>query len=360
MANDLNKETSYKVTFQPSGVSIYVAQNQALQEACFEQKVIIPLSCENGVCQICEAKLLSGTVDQRQGYQVDQQKGEILESPNQVLLCLTYPLSDLEIYMPEIYAPGHSPEKTLACQVLSVEALNTSVYRIELLAPAGSKLTYLPGQYLELHIAGQQLPYSIANAPDPKRPRRLELQISDHNEVTAGIISELSTASRNNSTVKVTLAKGECFLDELPKDPILLVCAGTGFSQIQCLAESILAQDPEHEIHLYWSNRSLEEFYLYDIPKKWASEYSNFHFHPILEQKSDTKIGEYVDSWHGRAGWIYEVITEDFKNLKDVQMFACGSPNMIHGTLDQLEKLGLSEENMHSDVFSYAPREKKS
>jgi CDP-4-dehydro-6-deoxyglucose reductase len=339
----------FTVTFQPSNISIQVAENQALQEACFEQGVIIPLSCENGVCQICEAKLISGIIDLRQGYQVEQQKGEILASPNQVLLCLTYPLSDLEIFMPEIFAPGHSPEKNLACQVLSVEALNTSVYRIELLAPAGTKLEYLPGQYLEMHIVGQKLPYSIANAPDPKQPRRLELQISDHSEVTASIISELSKAAENRSTIKINLAKGDCFLNELPKQPILLVCAGTGFSQIQCLAETILAKDPEHEVHLYWSNRSLEEFYLYDIPKKWAIEFTNFSFHPVLEAG--------IDSWQGRAGWIYEVILEDFKDLSDVQMYACGSPNMVHGTLDQLEKLGLSETNMHSDVFSYAPRD---
>jgi CDP-4-dehydro-6-deoxyglucose reductase len=339
----------FTVTFQPSNISIQVAENQALQEACFEQGVIIPLSCENGVCQICEAKLISGIIDQRQGYQVEQQKGEILASPNQVLLCLTYPLSDLEIFMPEIFAPGHSPEKNLACQVLSVEALNTSVYRIELLAPAGTKLDYLPGQYLEMHIVGQKLPYSIANAPDPKQPRRLELQISDHSEVTASIISELSKAAENRSTVKINLAKGDCFLNELPKQPILLVCAGTGFSQIQCLAEAILAKDPEHEVHLYWSNRSLDEFYLYDIPKKWEVEFKNFSFHPVLEAG--------IDSWQGRAGWIYEVILEDFKDLSDVQMYACGSPNMVHGTLDQLEKLGLSEANMHSDVFSYAPRD---
>lgn len=344
--------STHSVSFLPSGVTIQVAENQALQEAALQQGVIIPLSCENGVCQICQGELVKGTVDQRQGYQVEQGKGEILESPNQVLLCLTYPLSDLEIVMPEIYAPGHSPEQPLACQVVSVEGLNTSVYRIELLAPAGSKLDYLPGQYLELHIADQQLPYSIANAPDPKQPRRLELQISDHNELTASIIAELSQAAENNGTVKVTLAKGECFLNDLPQQPILLVCAGTGFSQIQCLAEAILAQDPEHEVHLYWSNRSLDEFYLYDTPKTWANEYTHFHFHPILEAG--------VDSWQGRAGWIYEVIHDDFDDLKDVQMFACGSPTMVHGTLDQLEKLGLSEANMHSDVFSYAPREKKS
>jgi len=345
-----NPNRYFTVTFLPSRVSIRVAENQALQEAAFEQGVIIPLSCENGVCQICEAKLVAGKVDQRQGYQVEQQKGEILESPNQVLLCLTYPLSDLEIFMPEIYAPGHSPEKTLACQVSSVEALNASVYRIELLAPAGNKLVYLPGQYLELHVADQQLPYSIANAPNPLYPRRLELQISDHNDVTANIIAELRAAVNNKTTVKVTLAKGECFLDELPQQPILLVCAGTGFSQIQCLIEGILDRDPEHEVHLYWSNRSLDEFYLYDAPKRLADEYTNFTFHPVLEAG--------IDSWQGRAGWIYQVIHEDFDDLRNIQMYACGSPTMVHGTLDQLEKLGLSEANMHSDVFSYAPREK--
>lgn len=220
MAKDSNTQ-SYIVTFKPSNLTIQVAADQALQEACYEQGIILPLSCENGACQICEAQLLSGTLDQRQGYQVDLQKGQILESPNQVLLCLTYPLSDLEIYMPEIYAPGHSPATTLACQVSSVEALNASVYRIELLAPAGSKLNYLPGQYLELHVADQQLPYSIANAPDPEKPRRLELQISDHNDVTASIIAELKAAADNRTTVKATLAKGECFLAELDRKSVV-------------------------------------------------------------------------------------------------------------------------------------------
>ena len=285
----------FTVTFQPSNIAIQVAENQALQEACFEQGVIIPLSCENGVCQICEAKLLSGTIDQRQGYQVAQQKGQILEAPNQVLLCLTYPLSDLEIFMPEIYAPGHSPEKTFACQVSSVEALNASVYRVELQAPAGSKLEYFPGQYLELNIVGQSLPYSIANAPDVQHPRRLELQISNHNDVTADIISELQTAATNRSTVKATLAKGDCFLNELPQQPILLVCAGTGFSQIKCLAESIFAKDPQHEVHMYWSNRSLDEFYLYELPTAWAKQYPNFHFHPILEAKVKGMLAIYAE-----------------------------------------------------------------
>ena len=85
-----------------------------------------------------------------------------------------------------------------------------------------------------------------------------------------------------------------------------------------------------------------------ELPQSWQNDFSNFHYHPIIQQ--------HADDWNGRAGWIYEVIHEDFDNLTNVDMFACGSPNMVFGTLDQLEPLGLKESNMHSDVFAYANR----
>ncbi|MEK9765686.1 MAG: hypothetical protein VW274_04340, partial [Thalassolituus sp.] len=116
--------------------------------------------------------------------------------------------------------------------------------------------------------------------------------------------------------------------------------------------DATLALDPEREIHLYWSNRAAVGFYLPELPQTWQSDYPNFHYHPIIQK--------HADDWNGRAGWIYEVIHEDFEDLSNVAMFACGSPNMVFGTLDQLEPLGLNESNMYSDVFAYATRPAKS
>ncbi|MGB1091375.1 MAG: hypothetical protein ACPGYX_04575, partial [Oceanobacter sp.] len=184
-------------------------------------------------------------------------------------------------------------------------------------------------------------------------PRGLELHIARAGDTAAEVIAYL----KNETLVKASLPMGDCCL--LPQDlkawadqPILLVAAGTGFAQIKSLAEGILAQAPEQEVHIYWSNRGLGGFYLPELPLDWVRQYENLTYHPIVEQPDE--------SWEGRDGWIYQVIEQDFDDLSDVQMFACGSPNMVLGTLDQLEKRGLSEANMHSDVFAYAPRQKKS
>lgn len=340
---------SHTITFQPSGVRIQCPPDQSIAEAALEQGVIVPVSCENGVCQICQAERLSGDFNFR------NELGEtILEHDNQVLCCVAYPQSDAEISMSDVFAPYHKPELTLACQVAGVMPLPGSVYRVELLAPAGKKVDFWPGQYLMLEVetreGKQQLPYSIACAPGTDDDnRRIELHIAANGETADDVIRYLQQAV----IVRVTLPFGDCFIQpdfvrQHSAAPVLMVAAGSGFSQIKSLIEGYLRWNPQQEIHLYWSNKASDAFYLSEQPLAWAEAFANFHYHPIIEQHSD--------GWHGRAGWIYQVIHEDFTDLSQIQMFACGSPNMVYSTLDQLEPLGLSQNNMHSDVFAYAPR----
>jgi CDP-4-dehydro-6-deoxyglucose reductase len=343
---------THKITFLPNGVTIQCREDEAIADAALRQGVIVPVSCENGVCQVCQGERLSGDLNFRNSL------GEsILDRYNQVLCCVAQPKSNVEINMNDVYAPNHKAEMTLACQIPSVSLMADNIYRVELMAPAGKSFDYWPGQYLLLHVEDengelQQLPYSIACAPAEitgKDPRRIELHIAANSAVAETVIRYLE----NTVVVRVTLPQGDCllnrpFLEEHEGQPLIMVAAGSGFSQIKALIEGALAINPEQEIHLYWSNRAAISFYLSELPQQWAHDYNNFHYHPIIEQ--------HADDWNGRAGWIYQVIHEDFDNLSQVQMFACGSPNMVYGTLDQLEKLGLTQANMHSDVFAYAPR----
>ncbi|WP_430460651.1 2Fe-2S iron-sulfur cluster-binding protein [Thalassolituus sp. LLYu03] len=342
---------SHTITFRPSGVRIRCRPDQTIAEAALEQGVVVPVSCENGVCQICQAPRLSGD------FRFRNELGEaILEQDNQVLCCVAYPSSDAEIDMPDVFAPYHKAEVSLACQVRSVTELPGNVYRAELLAPAGKKVDFWPGQYLMLTVdtrdGEQQLPYSLASAPGSMTgadPRTFELHIAAGSDTADQVIAYLKQAI----IARVTLPFGDCrihpdYVKQHKQTPLLMVAAGSGFSQIKSLIEGVLALNPLQEIHLYWSNKNRDGFYLADLPLSWAQTFANFHYHPIIEQHSD--------GWNGRAGWIYQVIHEDFTDLSQAQMFACGSPNMVYGTLDQLQPLGLSQSNMHSDVFAYAPR----
>ena len=342
---------SHRITFQPNGVTVRCRPDQTIAEAALEQRVIVPVSCENGVCQICQGERLSGVLDFRNDL-----GDAILEHDNQVLCCIAYPRSDVEIRMTDVFAPDHKKPQTLACQVKAVEVMADDVYRISLLAPAGRNPDYWAGQYLMLHMGEgkneEQIPYSIANAPGAltgRDPREIELHIAANSDNARDVIRFLQQAV----IARVTLPAGDCFihkafLNDRKDQPLLMVAAGSGFSQIKALIEAALVLDPQREIHLYWSNRAAVGFYLPDLPQAWAHDYPNFRYHPIVQQ--------HADDWNGRAGWIYQVIHEDFSDLSQVTMFACGSPTMVFGTLDQLEPLGLSESNMHSDVFAYATR----
>ena len=65
---------TYTVTFQPSGISIPVEEDQSLQDVALAQGIIIPVSCENGICQICEANC----------YQVQSLNVVVIKSLNAV------------------------------------------------------------------------------------------------------------------------------------------------------------------------------------------------------------------------------------------------------------------------------------
>ncbi|WP_221793186.1 2Fe-2S iron-sulfur cluster-binding protein [Oceanobacter mangrovi] len=340
--------------FLPADISISCEPGQTIMDAARAAGIKMKIACKNGICEICKAQLRHGEVE------FSNPIGQhVLEKQNQVLCCVAIPTTDTEIFMSNVKHPDDKPQLSLAFQVQSVTAANDEVMVVELLAPAGKALDFLPGQYLMLHVEvngeARQLPYSIASAPGSmtgKDVRLLELHIANASDTAAQVIQYL----QSQPVVTATLPMGDCFvsaskLQEIGDKPILLICAGTGFAQIKALAEGILALRPDHEVHLYWSNRHSGGFYLNQLPFEWVKQYGNVHFHPILEQATE--------DWNGRAGWIYQVIQHDFADLSGIHAWACGSPNMVFGTLDQLEPIGLTEANLHSDVFAWATRPTK-
>jgi len=85
-----------KLHHQGQIITITVPEDQTVLEAAYDLGVDLPCSCYSGVCTTCAAQLLSGEVDQSQGMGVGGMGAE-LDSKGYVLLCVSYPKSDLEI-----------------------------------------------------------------------------------------------------------------------------------------------------------------------------------------------------------------------------------------------------------------------
>ncbi|MEO0442754.1 MAG: NAD(P)H-flavin reductase [Pseudomonadota bacterium] len=240
------------------------------------------------------------------------------------------------------------------CQVIAVMPLSADTIQVELQSPAGAALCYRAGQYLQLEIElnndgqAQSLFYSIANGFNPDKPRRLQLFIQNTSELADQIIKRLWAHADDNTTVKVTLPMGRAFLQTDLGLSHLLVAAGSGISQIKCLAEAILTQKSDADVNLYWSNKNVDDFFLADELRGWLDQNKNLKLTFILESANA--------NWQGRCGYIYQVIEQDFDNLDGVQTYLCGSPQMVYGTIDKLKAIGLKEQDCYSDVFEYAPR----
>ena len=74
----------------------------------------------------------------------------------------------------------------------------------------------------------------------------------------------------------------------------------------------------------------------------------NVYLHQVVSDTPD---------WPGRQGMLCEAVCEDLAVLADYDIYLCGSPPMVYATLDALLAAGAVREQIHSDVFSYAPRE---
>jgi CDP-4-dehydro-6-deoxyglucose reductase len=320
------------VTLQPSGVVLAVQSGERILDAARRLGYGCPYSCRNGNCHVCAALLVEGRV---------RQHGEVIDQ-GELFTCIAEPLEDCVLLWDGVLAPGELPVRELGCQVLDCTPVGGDVFRVRLLAPAGTPPRYHAGQYLLLQRDdGESSAFSIASAPHAGR--ELELHVLDREASARAVLEQL----RRDGFARVKLPFGEAHLAELPDGPLVLIAAGTGMAQMHSLIEHCRAQDFLHPVHLYWGVRRPEDFYKLPHWADWART-PNLHLHRVVSD---------LCGWEGRCGLLHEAVREDFGSLDGLHVYASGSPAMIYGTLDALVAAGMDAHQMHADVFAYAPRD---
>lgn len=320
-----------KVTLQPSGHVIELLPGERIIDAVRRLGFDAPESCRNGHCHICAATLISGRV---------LQDGIELRS-GVFYTCIAEPLEDCELHWEDVLTADELPLRNLVCQLISIEDLGGDVHRVLLRTPADQPLRYYAGQYLLLErFDGEFSAFSIASAPHEGRV--LELHILVREQSAEALIEHI----RQQRMVRIKAPLGDCKLPRLPERPLVMIAAGTGLAQIQSLTQHCVHEHFNLPLHLYWGVRQPEDFYQAPHWQSWQQQPSLYQ-HQVVSD---------VPDWQGRQGMLSEAVCEDLANLADYEFYLCGSPPMVYGTLDALLAAGAVKEQIHSDVFSYAPR----
>ena len=192
----------------------------------------------------------------------------------------------------------------------------------------------------------RKCPFSIASAPPLDGFIELHVRPTPDSEDSIAIEKLLDSADY----IDIEVPKGDCFLTSMPEGPLLLLAAGTGITQMKSIIEQIIPDGLSHPVHLYWGVVSEKDLYLNGLIESWAT-HTNFNYVPVVSEPDASS------DWQGKTGLVGEIALQDIQSLSDITVYVSGGPGMVYDTLDMFVDKGMPEENMHSDMFSFAPRD---
>jgi CDP-4-dehydro-6-deoxyglucose reductase len=326
------------VRLLPSGITFTAAPEADLLGAAAQAGIAVPAACRNGVCEICEARLLSGSV-------LNTRNQQIIEVGERLMMCRSIALTDLELEISAVMAAGNNQPGKFQAKVVDVRSISHDVYRVELQLPRRRELSFHAGQYLSVNLPDADPCYfSIASSPSAQN---IELHIQATPEWVSA--QKVIDALTSGGEVTVELPHGKACLASAPTKPLLLVAAGTGFAQMKSLVDYLRETSYDQPVKLYWGVRRHEDMYLRALAQQWQDEWSRFTFLPVVGDDED-------NDWAGHHDQLVRAVLASGMDWKNVEVHASGSPTMVYTLMDALVEAGLPEEAFFSDVLEYAPR----
>jgi len=328
-----------RVTIQPSGQQIEVAEGEAVLTAALRQHVVLPYGCRNGACGSCKGRILEGRVD----YGVYQKRVLTDEEKAQgkALFCQARPLGDLVIEARTIGAAKDIQVKTLPCRVQKLERVTDDVMILHLKLPANERLQFLAGQYLEFLLkGGARRSFSMAHAPHSDELVQLHVRHVAGGEFTDHVFTKM----KERDILRMEGPLGTFFLREDSAKPIVFVASGTGFAPIKSIIESALHKGVKRPMALYWGGRRPKDLYLDAVAKRFGIPYV-----PVISEALPE------DQWTGRTGFVHRAVMQDFPDLSGHQVYACGVPIMVDSAKkDFTAQCKLPEDEFYADSFTTA------
>jgi CDP-4-dehydro-6-deoxyglucose reductase len=207
--------------------------------------------------------------------------------------------------------------------------------------PIDKKLLYQAGQYLKIRYPnGEFFPFSMANAPTADH--RIELHIRLANDTnTLQFIKNVKTTGQ----ITITGPFGHSYFQKNNPLPIILLAAGTGFAPAKAIVEEIIRENAGRKIHLYWGVRELKDFYLASLPEIWKKDYRQFFYTAVIS-RPNIPLPPNV-----KTGQIIDLVTSDYPDLSDHQVFIFGPEQMVAMALKQFIRHGLTRDQIRSDML---------
>lgn len=342
---------THQCSLVPSGKQFSVNDEETILQAALRSGIVLPYGCKDGACGSCKSQLVEGRVD----YGVYQKKALSDEEKGQggVLICCAKPLTDVVVKARIVAAEGMITVRKLPCRVVSIERAAPDVAIVRLQLPASEKFEFLAGQYIDFLLKdGKRRSYSMANAPHQEGQIELHIRHTPGGAFTDAVFGTGTpsiNAVKEKDIMRFEGPQGTFFLREDSAKPIVFLASGTGFAPIKSVIEHAIFKNISRPMILYWGGRRPQDLYQADIAAEWEKKIPGFKFVPVISDALPE------DHWAGRTGFVHRAVMEDFADLSEYQVYACGAPIVVQSAKqDFVAKCGLPEEEFFADAFTTA------
>ncbi|UCE43010.1 MAG: 2Fe-2S iron-sulfur cluster binding domain-containing protein [Candidatus Aminicenantes bacterium] len=309
-----------------------------------DEGIFIPSACGGkGTCAYCKVKVLEGggpVLPTETPYlSADEQEDNVR------LSCQVKVRNDLAIEIPE----DLFLIKEFKVRVERLEDLTPYIKGITLaIVEPEEGITFKPGQYIQLEIPK----YKLSSAPEfrafsmasfPEEHQKIELYVG---LVEKGIVSTyIHNYLKKRDELVMRGPFGDFYYQESDRG-ILMIATGTGLAPIMSILRHMHREQIQQKITLFFGTRSEDDMYCVEELKSLEKELPRFTYVPTLSRVSDDS------PWQGERGRVTDLIEEHIPEAADLDVYICGSPEMVDSCLEVLEKKGISEDNIYFDKFS--------
>ena len=226
--------------------------------------------------------------------------------------------------------------------VVAHERRTTDV-AVLIVRPEG-KLSYQPGQSVALESPLRPRVwryFSPASLPDDSGCFDLHVRLIDGGAVSTALVQ----ATQVGDSLRLGAPVGRRLTIEGHHHDLLLIAGGTGLAPMKALLAQVAAEGGNRRVHLFWGARYYRE--LYDMPSLHKLVHGNERLQVVPCVSEDTAMGGTVET-----GAAVDVALRHGPWI-DREIYVCGSPTMVDGTLTTLEESGTPLSRLHIDELGH-------
>lgn len=313
-----------------------------LVSAAEKENIFLAAQCHAGSCGACIAHHESG--DYRLGECSTDALTKTDIANQQVLLCRTYPNSDLTMTLPYAYSVVRfekMPEREAEIVAKTFLTEDTVKLDLQLLPDEDDSLSldFEPGQFMEFHIPGDEdgakRAYSLANAPNWDGSLEFLIKLRKNGQFS----TFLETTAEAGMKLRLDGPMGTFMLQDRGLRPRFFVAGGCGLASVMSMLRRMAEWEEPHPVKLFFGVWSENEVFFQQEIEALAAEYPKLEYQICVTEPSE--------SWQGYKGSVVSAFEAALKaEATKPDVYICGSPGLIEGISTVAEACGIERSEL--------------